>query len=82
MEIKKFKQHFTTFLVAIRSKHVLNIDWHVPHKTYQNKSQFWRIIQLLGSSWPLEIYFYTRPDYFNNILGWRPFVTTEQNLPF
>ena len=32
MEIKKFKQHFITFLAAIRSKHGFNIDWHVPHK--------------------------------------------------
>ena len=34
METEKFKQHFITFLVAIRSKYAFDIDWPVPNKTY------------------------------------------------
>ena len=29
MEIEQFKQHFITFIVPIRSKHIFDIDWLV-----------------------------------------------------
>ena len=61
METKKFKQQFITFLVAIRSKCAFDIDWPVPNKTYWKKSQFWRILDLLGSSWPLETWHWHYP---------------------
>ena len=63
METKKFKQQFITFLVAIRSKYVFDIDWPVPSKTYRKKSQFWWILDLLGSSWPLEKCWYECPTF-------------------
>ena len=40
--------------LAIRSKYAFDVDWPVPNKTYRKKSQFWPILKLLGSSWPLE----------------------------
>ena len=45
------------------------------NKTYRNKSQFWRIMQLLGSSWPLE----TSLVIYTNFT--RSFKTASRNTP-
>ena len=65
IEIKKFKEHFNPFLVAVRSKYCSDFDLLVPNKTYRKKSQFWRILHLLGSSWPLETWRGKNPSHWD-----------------